>query len=504
MAKSNEDGYPTGPMQQGAAPSNAPRPMKGRKLVKCRAWRSPDAAKQTRLLLREQFVPNHLWNSVVDDLKGRLDQEDIQVWLEPLRPASSEPDELVLMCPNSTHRRWVRENFAPLLESSLKRMGPGQKLRLEVAPAAAQQPQNPSPSVPALRPPQQMSLPRILDRPPQLNQRYIFDTFVRGQANEFAFAAAQSLAGGSRVFSNTLFLVSSTGLGKSHLTQAVGHQVLDKTPDSRVSYLTAEDFANQMISALHSKKIEAFKDHYRRCCDILLLEEIQFLGGKMKTQDELIFTLDALENAGKRVIFTSTAPPDQIKGLKPNLSSRMAGGVTVAIDPPDHPTRVRILRQYCQAENVHVDGEVLEYLAQQVTDDVRRLHSALVGLIAKGSLTKRPMDLQLAGEVLGQMSHQLSRVSCEQIRDLVAQSHGITTQTISGRSRAKAVTKPRNLAMFLCRRHTEASYAAIGKAFNRDHATVMYGVSKIDRELKTQPKVGQEIAYLEQRLGLGG
>lgn len=277
---------------------------------------------------------------------------------------------------------------------------------------------------------------------------------------------------------------------------------MNEASGARIAYLTAEDFANQMVSALHSKKIEAFKEHYRRSCDILLMEEVQFLGGKMKTQDELIFTLDALENAGKRIVFTSSQPPNQVKGLKPNLASRLSSGVTVAIDPPDHQTRVRILKHHCQSEGVSIDQDVLAYLAQEVTDDVRRLGSALVGLIAKSSLTGRNPDLGLAAEVLGQMSIQRRRLSCEQIRDRVAKTYAMTTEIISGKGRAKAVTKPRNLAMFLCRKHTDASFAAIGRTFNRDHATVMYSVNKIDRETKSQAKTKQEIAYLEQRLGV--
>ncbi len=436
---------------------------------------------------------NQLWNALIDDIRPNLDPEDIQVWLDPLKPADDNGDsELVLLCPNATHRRWVSQNFAPHLQQALRHLDPQRRLRLEVAATTPARPPRPM----------QMSLPRIFDRPPQFNQRFVFDNFVCGDSNQYAYAAAHALAGGSKTFSNTLFIISGTGLGKSHLTQAVGHQVLGTNPDSRVSYLTAEDFANQMVQALRSKRIEEFKDHYRRMCDILLLEEIQFLGGKMKTQDEIIYTLDALENSGKRIVFTSSAPPNRVKGLRPQLASRLAGGVTVSIDPPDHATRVRILKHQCKIEGVRVDSDVLDYLAQEVTDDVRRLHSALVGLIAKGSLTGRPMDLNLAAEVLGQMSIKRKRVTSRQIRNLVAKTYGLEPETIAGKGRARAVTHPRNLAMFLCRRHTDDSYAAIGKVFNRDHATVIYGVNKIDRALKTQAKLKQEITYLEQRLNL--
>jgi chromosomal replication initiator protein len=304
------------------------------------------------------------------------------------------------------------------------------------------------------------------------------------------------------LFSNTLFLVSGTGLGKSHLTQAVGHHVLGAAPGARVAYLTAEDFANQMISALRGKRMDQFKDRFRRGCDLLLLEEVQFLAGKDKTQEELCYTLDTLWDSGGKVVFTGNCPPHQVKGLKRHLLSRLQGGVTAAIEPPDQATRVRILEAMAQDEGVRVDRGVLEYMAQELDGDVRRLQSSLVGLMAKGSLTGRPMDLALAAEILGQVQRQLRRVSPEQIRDLVAQAYGFSIVELTGKSRRKAVSRPRNLALYLCRRHTQASYASLGRLFNRDHSTVIYSVEQIERGLAADPRLGQELSFLEQRLGV--
>ncbi|MFH1059650.1 MAG: chromosomal replication initiator protein DnaA [Pseudomonadota bacterium] len=434
----------------------------------------------------------------MDSLQAQLDPEEFQVWLAPLRLIEEGPRRVVLGCPNAFHRNWVRDHYLPRLKQVAAELPgvPQVSLGLIPGPAAA------LPPAAAAARPEQLPLPNLGADSPRLNQRFRFEKFVSGHGNEFAWAAAKALAQGQRLFANTLYLVSGTGLGKSHLTQAVGHQVLCDQPRCRVAYLTAEDFANQMISALRAKRMEAFKDRFRRSCDVLLLEEVQFLAGKDKTQDELGYTLDALLDAGKRVVFTGDRPATQVQGLKKGLASRLGSGLTAAIDPPDHTTRVRILEGMAAEEGVAVETEVLEYLAQHVSSDVRRLQSALVGLLAQGSLTGRPMDMSLAAEILGHIALELKRVSPEQILALVAAVYGLEKSLLTGKSRKRSVTRPRNIALYLCRRHTDHSFASLGRAFNRDHSTVMYGVDQVERGLASEPKLKQELGYLEQRLGL--
>ncbi len=439
-----------------------------------------------------------LWNALRDGLRASLDDEEFQVWIAPLRLIKQDASRLQVSCPNAFHRAWLRDHHLARMRQVLAELGQPLELSLEVL--AGPQPAGPPPAPPE---PRQLELPRLAQGGPKLNRRFVFDKFVSGGGNEFAWAAARAMAQGQKLFSNTLFLVSSTGLGKSHLTQAVGHQVLANSPETRVAYLTAEDFANQMISALRAKRMESFKDRFRRSCDVLLLEEVQFLAGKDKTQDELGYTLDCLLDAGKRIVFTGSVAPTQIKGLKRHLESRLSSGLTAAIEPPDQATRVRILEHLASEEGVAVERDILEYLAQELAGDVRRLQSALVGMLAKGSLTRRPLDLGLAAEVLGHMHLQLRRVTPEHILEIVAKAYGLESSALTGKSRRKAITRPRNLALFLCRRHTEASFAALGRAFNRDHSTVMYGVDQIERGLGSDPKLTQELAFLEQRLGLG-
>ncbi len=442
-----------------------------------------------------------LWRELLGSLEGQLDPQETGLWLEPLAPRAIKGSHLILVCPNQLHLNNVNERFAPLLRRQLAALRPGLELSLETAKSAARRAARPSPA-PAPGP-RQLELPRMGGSlPPRLNQRFVFDNFVAGGGNEFAFAAAKALAGGGGLYTNSLFLISGTGLGKSHLTQAVGHQVLGARPDTRVAYLTAEDFTNQMIAAIRGKRADQFKDRFRLGCDLFLLEEVQFLAGKDKTQDELVYTLDALADAGKRVVFTGRMAPSQLQGLSPALSSRLADSVAVGIEPPDFNTRVLILARQAAQEGILAPREVLEFLAQEIPDDVRRLRSALVGLMARASLSNRPLDLGLAAEVLGQITVRLRRVSPLQIRDLVANVYGMEIKLLTGKSRKKAVVQPRNMAMCLCRRHTDASYAAIGQVFNRDHATVMYGVDQIERRLGGEPKLAAELTFLEQRLGV--
>ena len=439
-------------------------------------------------------MSRNLWNNLKERMASRMEADEYRLWLEPLNLLKQEGSVLTVGCPNAFHQKWVRDRYLNTMIKMVRETNIENRINLEIITT------NQSNGQAAGH--YQMSLPRLNPFSPTLNQRYVFQRFIAGRSNELACAAAKALASGQHLFSNTLFLASDTGLGKSHLTQAVGHHVMANSPQTRVAYLTAEDFTNQMVSALRKNRIENFKERFRRECDLLLLEEVHFLCGKDKTQDELGYTIDALLDAGKRVVFTSSQPPFRLKKLKSGLESRLGSGVTVSIDPPDEATRVLILKAMAGEEGVLVPEEVLELLAQEVTGDVRRLQSALVGILAQSALTCRPMDLKLAMEVLGQISTRRKRVTIEDIRDTVAKIYGLEMSLFVGKCRRKNVTKPRNLAMFMCRKHTDASFAAIGKLFNRDHATVIYGVDKIDRELKRDPKLVQEMKHLEERLGL--
>lgn len=438
--------------------------------------------------------PAQAWPELSAGLAAAMDPDEFQVWLGPLKPLADSGGRLVLGCPNAFHRAWVRDHYLPRLKQLAAGLPGAPAVALGLLPPAAP---------PAAGPagPRQLDLPRLAPGP-RLNARFRFDTFVPGPANEFAWAAARALARGERIAGGAVYLVAATGLGKSHLAQAVGHLVAESQPAARVAYLTAEDFANQMIAALRAKRMEAFKERFRRACDVLLLEEVQFLAGKDKTQDELGYTLDALADAGARVVFTGHQGPELVKGLKPHIASRLGAGLTATIAPPDHACRVAILARLAAAEGAVVAPAVLDYLAQEIAGDVRRLQSALVGLMAQGSLTHRPMDLALAAEVLGHMRRDLARLAPARILELVATAHGLEPAALTGKSRRRAVSRPRNLALYLCRRHTAASYAELGRLFNRDHSTVMYGVDQVERALAAEPRLGQELAFLEQRLGV--
>ncbi|MFZ5587036.1 MAG: chromosomal replication initiator protein DnaA [Thermodesulfobacteriota bacterium] len=443
------------------------------------------------------------WADLSAALRAGMDPDEFQVWLEPLVVVRDEPSRLILACPNAFHLTWVRDHHLGRLKTAAREIGLACEIALRVnstpLPVNRTAPAVNAPASGVNTGPRQLALPNLAGDRPRLNARFRFETFVAGACNEFALAAARALARGERYLSSTLYLVSDTGLGKSHLAQAVGHQVAS---GQRVAYLTAEDFANRMIAALRSKSMDAFKDRFRRGCDVLLLEEVQFLAGKDKTQDELGYTLDALLDAGKQVVFTGQQPPELIKGLKPHLASRLGAGLTASIASPDQPTRVRILEQLAHEEGVAVAPEVLECLAERIDSDVRRLQAALIGLLARASLTGRSLNLALAEETLMDLRAELRRLSTAKILDLVAKTHGLEPSALTGKSRKQVITRPRNLALYLCRRHTDASYAELGRLFNRDHSTVMYGVDQAERALAGDPRLSQELAFLEQRLGV--
>ncbi|MEJ2040182.1 MAG: DnaA/Hda family protein, partial [Desulfosarcinaceae bacterium] len=299
---------------------------------------------------------------------------------------------LQLVCPNTYSKKRIAEHFLPLLKAELQRTRGGEvKLLLSVAES-----QDDVDCHDAIQEPQQIPLPNIDIQTHSgrlLRKDYTFDQFVVGRNNDFAYSAALSLAVNRNAQQNALFLLSKTGMGKSHLSQAIGHQILSESPLQRVFYMTAEDFTNEMVSSYKSNSVGKFKEKYNRLCDVLLLEDIHYLSGKDRTQIELTHTLDSLYNDNKKIIFSSCYAPSEIPRLNENLRSRLGCGLISNIDPPDYRTRLKILNKYADANGWCIPKEVMEYLASELTHDVRQLKSGLVGVAAKPHFWGAPLIL---------------------------------------------------------------------------------------------------------------
>jgi chromosomal replication initiator protein len=443
----------------------------------------------------------NLWNQVAKALQAKVSEAAFNLWVSPIQAEESPEGKLVLGCPNRFFASWVREHYIRLIEEEIKGLGGPVEVVLAV--------KDPRPSEKTSGDARQLGLPSITPAaapPPVLrfSRDFTFEEFVVGDCNSFAYQAALAVANGTSGLVNSVYLLSGPGLGKSHLAQAIGNHAVAARPEMRVVYASAEEFTNEMISAIRGGRTEQFKDKYRRGCDMLLLEGVQFLSGKDKTQAELGFTLDSLCAEGKRVIFTATCLPRDIPRLRGGLRSRLSSSLITSIEAPDLPTRVKIILRKATRRGLILPGEVAHYLAESLTGDVRRLEGAVMGLAAKSSLMARPVDLSLAREVVGGFLGVRREVTIDLVQELVGQYFQVSREDLLSRSRRRQIASPRNLAMYLCRKHTRAPLAAIGAAFNRDHATVVYAAQAVEREMRKTGAFGHQVEFLSGKLVGGG
>jgi chromosomal replication initiator protein len=441
-----------------------------------------------------------IWEEVKDKIKGSLPNNTFSMWISPLTYLERNDDILVLACPNKFSRNWITENYRGVIEEELYKTGDGvSKLSLKV-----KSPKKKKTGPDIFEDSKQLTIPSI----PRsrgfngqwLNHDFTFDRFVVGKCNEFAHSASQAIASGEKWPYHHLYMLAKTGLGKSHLSQAIGHAILDNNPKLRVLYITTEDFVNQMITALKTNRIEEFKNKFRRSCDVLLLEEVHFLSGKEKTQLELEYTLDALINDHKKIIFTSSLLPKDIPNLKKGLLSRFTSGIITNLNNPDYETRVKILRRKAFEQNLSLPDEIIDILARHLTRDVRQMESSLRCLKAKSELLNAKIDPDLAVEVLRSHISDHSVITMDDILTLVCKYFKVDPLLMSSKSRKKIHSYPRNIYIYLCRQHTNMTVQDIGKTINRNHSTVLYAVEVIEHKMKIDGKVRNQIGFLNRKL----
>lgn len=438
-----------------------------------------------------------IWRRTKDDLQNLISSNCFKMWIDPIELAVSGENKISLACPNRFFLNWVRDNYFPEIKRSWKRHGgTAEDINLQVAavPRRPRQDREDSSQLPLPLPPQKNG------HTYRLNRRFTFDQFVVGSGNSFAFSASFAIANGDSNLGSSLYLLADTGLGKSHLSHAIGNHILAQNSDTRVCYLTAEEFTNEMVVAIKQRRMDGFKQRYRDKCDVLLLEEVQFLSGKEKTQVELAYTIDALNRVDKRVIFTGTQFPRDIPKLKSQLQSRLTAGMVTHIEPPDFQTRLKILEKKADNEGIRLPTEVAEAVASHITRDVRQLESCVIGIVAKSSLLDKPVDLRLAHEVLESVCDSREAITIEQIQQVVCQYFKVSVEALKSNSRKKGVVYPRNLGMYFCRKYTDETLECIGRAFNRSHATVIHAVDNISRQVQQKSGVRNQVEFLGQQL----
>ena len=441
-----------------------------------------------------------VWTEVKTALRARIPSHSFRMWIEPLEPVRFENGHLVLSAPNFFSRKRVMEYYREYIEDGLNHVS-GQPGRLSVEVAAGNGASNAKPKSDL-----QLQLPKISVKPHTgrlLRNDFTFDQFVVGDNNDFAYSASLSLASSRNGALSALYLLSKTGMGKSHLSQAVGHHILREFPLEKVYYITAEDFTSEVVHAFRHDTVEDFKNKYRNGCDVLLLEDVHYLSGKDRTQVELAMTLDFLLEMKKKIIFSSCYLPGDIPKLSNELRSRLTCGLISNIEPPNFRTRVRILKKKADTNGYDVPEDVIQYLAGELTEDVRQLESGLIGVTAKSNLLGNRIDFDLAESVVRNIAKVRKSITVEAIKKLVCREYKISVEDIVSKSRKQRLVRPRQMAIYLSRHYTDAPLQAIGKSFNRYHATVLHSVNAIEKEMAGSAVMRREIDILRNKLEKG-
>ena len=441
-----------------------------------------------------------IWKEVKTAVRSRIPDHSFRMWIEPLEFKKGMQDAIILACPNYFSKKRVLDHYGKLIKSEIQRAaGKSCGFTVEVA-----EQKNSAESVKDQD--LQLPLPNINVRPHNgrfLKKDFTFDQFVVGGNNDFAYSASLALASRRNSRQNSLFLLSKTGMGKSHLSQAIGHYILSEHSSERVYYMTAEDFSNEMVQAFRHDSINKFKARYRNGCDVLLLEDVHYLSGKERTQIELALTLDTLFESGKKVIFSSCYLPVDIPKLHDKLQSRLSSSLISNIEPPDFRTRIRILQKKALHNGYEMPEDVMQYLAGELTEDVRQLESGLIGVTAKSSLLGTPIDLALAESVVKNIVRQRKKITIDVIKKLVCKYYSISIDQVVSTSRKQFIVRPRQIAIYLSRMYTDAPLQAIGKSFNRYHATALHSINTVERAVKQNSPVQKQVEFLRRKLESG-
>ncbi len=454
-------------------------------------------------------IMNGLWAQVKSQIKKSIPDHSYRMWIDPVDLLEHKDGCICLSTPNEFFVRRLKENYQGLLEEEFKKLGQPVHIAFKSLDSPKKGGEGAFAAAafkPGIKKPVQASLPGFgccSGGGRMLKKGYTFDDFVVGDNSSFAYTASLSLAQGKMNGAGILYLLGKTGLGKSHLSQAVGHHVITSKRGVRVYYVTAEDFTNEMIFALKNNTIDTFKEKYRKNCEMLILEDIHFLSGKKAIQKELAITLDYLLDADRKIIFSGCDIPDDIPKIDDQLRSRLTMGLVTEIQAPDFKTRVKILRRKSKSLNCPIPSQVTEYIAQELCDDVRQLESGLFGVAAKGQLLGCHIDIELAKSVLANIRKHQKRITIDVIKKLVCKEYAITEQDLVSKSRKKNIVKPRQVAIFLSRKYTDQSIKKIGSSFKRYHATAIYSVNAVEKELRNKGVLFEQVRYLSKKIESG-
>src|SRR3989338_8356296 len=450
-----------------------------------------------------------LWNQIRSSLKEDLENHQFNTWILPIRCVESEERRLVLKVPNKFVRDWIRDHYSALILEKLKILSQSQedwslnfvidKYTIEVQSVEKSSVSSQTQEVSATTP--SSPTPQISHG---FNQMYTFDHFVIGDSNQFAHAACRAVANAPAELYNPLFIYGGVGLGKTHLLHAMGSSILRKNPKARIHYTSSEKFMNELIYGIRFDKMNHFRQKYRHQCDVLLMDDIQFIAGKERTQEEFFHTFNSLYEAHAQIVLTSDQFPKNIPDLEDRLRSRFEWGLIADIQPPDLETRIAIVKKKAEQEKIVLPNDVALFLASHIKSNVRELEGAFIRVSAFASLAGTPITHKLAQDVLHNLlKRDLPNITTEFVQKTVADYYNIHLSDLIGAQRFKSFALPRQIAMYLCRKHIKASYPELGHKFGgKDHSTVVHAVSKIEKLSSSSPELKKELSTLETLLNI--
>ncbi len=432
------------------------------------------------------------WDRILHHVERRVNPHSFNTWFRPTRLESADEGRIVVRVPTRLFRKRLTETYGQILQGVLVEVGM-ENARIEYICVE----QDGQEGVPASQ--ARLDFDSVSH---QLNPRYTFDTFVVGGSNQFAHAAAQAVADQPSKSYNPLFLYGGVGLGKTHLMQAIGHTLKKRNPSLRLTYVSAEKFTNEVIASLRFDRMSTFRDRFRTM-DVLMVDDIQFIATRERTQEEFFHTFNALYDQQKQIVISSDCPPKEISAIEERLRSRFEWGLIADIQPPDLETKIAILQKKAESERVRLADDVAEYIARSIKSNVRELEGALIRLIAFASLTGAEVNLGTAQQVLKNIIEiQEKKVTIEQIQKRVGEHFGLRAQDLKVRSNSKVIAFPRQVAMFLVKQLTSASLPEIGRQFGgKHHTTVLHSIHKIENLRRVDKDLNKTINRLLDSFG---
>jgi chromosomal replication initiator protein len=440
-----------------------------------------------------------LWTQISSALRAELGEGVYDRWFSTLRLAEADAREVTLVIPNSIYQVWIESNYGSQLQASLMTVfGAKRKITFRVENGHVSEPVAPPEAIAHEEPAEAAGVAGAKG----LNPHYVFDTFVVGANSEFAHAASLAVAKSPARTYNPLFIHGGVGLGKTHLLQAIGHHLAALRRGTKVAYVRSETFTNEFINAIQTNSLVKFRRRYRQA-DILLIDDIQFLAGKERSQEEFFHTFNSLFEGRKQIVLSSDQPPSEISQLEQRLVSRFEWGLTAELQPPDMETRLAILRKKAAGLEVSLPAHVLEYLAHRIKSNVRRLEGALLRVASFSSLSGRPLTDESIEHVLRDILQEEARraVSIDQVQRKVAEHYDVRLADMTSKRRPASIAFPRQVAMFISRRLTKSSLQDIGEAFGgRDHGTVIHACKTVQVRMDKEESLRQIVRFLETAL----